>query len=233
MTGTPEQRSSSRRARNSITVDAVLDAAERVAARDAEALTIRAVATELESSPMALYRYFATKDELVDALLDRVLGRFEPAPGTADWRGDLRTFATTHLRLLLDHPWAVARLIASPFPGPSALPIGEAALGILRRAGITGDRAVAAFSGIVALNYGWASFALARSTAGGQQAIRRSGAPASIAAAYPLTAGVAESMSRYGSRDHYRTVLDALVDGIGAPPDQPDAARMPVPTLRG
>ncbi|QCP00817.1 hypothetical protein FCN77_20050 [Arthrobacter sp. 24S4-2] len=62
--------------------------------------------------------------------------------------------------MLRDHPWAITPLIGHPYPGPNALPIGEAALRILRRAGITGDPAVAAFSGIVALNYGWATFVL-------------------------------------------------------------------------
>src|SRR4051794_15912819 len=143
-----EQSAAGRRPRNSLNVEGILDAGERVATRDAEALTIRAVATELGSSPMALYRYFATKEELVGALLDRVLGRFEAGPDTEEWRGDLHAFALRHLRLLLDHPWAVAPLIANPFPGPKALPIGEEALRILARGGITGDRAVAMFSGV-------------------------------------------------------------------------------------
>ena len=52
------------------------------------------------ASPMALYRYFATKDELVDAMLDRVLGRIELRPPTDDWLADLTAFAAAHRAVL-------------------------------------------------------------------------------------------------------------------------------------
>ena len=89
-----------RRPRGSLSPELILDAAEAVAAQCFDALTMRAVAARLDAVPMALYNHFATKDELVDALLDRVLTRFEPAPPTGDWIEDLRVFARTHRRLL-------------------------------------------------------------------------------------------------------------------------------------
>lgn len=204
-----------RRARNSLTIESILEAAENVAAAGFEALTIRAVATELESSPMALYRYFSTKDELVDALLNRVLGRFARPKEAAGWIEDLRTFARAHLRLLTSHPWAIAPLIGHPYPGSNALPIGESALGILHRGGISGDAAVAAFSGIIALNYGWASFVVARPSAGGDGPGEDVALPATPAE-YPLTVEVAEAMNRYGSDEHYERVLGQLLAGIQA-----------------
>ncbi len=203
-----------RRARNSLTVDAILDAAEEVARDGFEALTIRAVATRLESSPMGLYRYFATKDELVEALLNRVLGRIRLDPQGADWVDDLRRFARRHRELLTQHPWAISPLIRNPYPGPNVLPIGEHALAVLRRGGLAGDDAVAQFSAILALNYGWSSFAVARAAAGGG-----SGEAPSLPAApgeYPETVAVAESMSRYGADSHYELALQALLTGIAA-----------------
>src|SRR5215212_6871856 len=97
-----------RRPRGSLTPEAILDAAEAVVAQGFEALSMRAVAGRLGAVPMALYNHFATKEQLVDALLDRVLSRFEPLPPTEDWVEDLRRFACTHRRLLVEHPWAVA-----------------------------------------------------------------------------------------------------------------------------
>ena len=67
---------------------------------------------------------------------------------------DLRTFARAHRRLLIEHPWAVAPLLTQPNPGLGAVRIGELALGILRRGGLSDAQAVAAFSGIIALSYG-------------------------------------------------------------------------------
>ena len=83
---------------------------------------MRAVATRLEAVPMAIYNHFATKEQLVDALLDRVLSRFEPPPPTDDWIEDLRRFAGAHRRLLVAMRGLSLRSSPSPIPGsaPSA-----------------------------------------------------------------------------------------------------------------
>src|SRR3954464_5053268 len=151
-----------RRPRGSLSPELILDAAEAVAAQGFDALTMRAVAARLDAVPMALYNHFATKEALVDALLDRVLSRFAPAPPSADWIEDLRAFARAHRRLLAEHAWAVAPLFTQPNPGLGAVRIGEYVLAILDRGGVSKDRSVAVFSGLIALNYGWASFTAAR-----------------------------------------------------------------------
>ena len=184
-----------RRPRGSLTPEVILDAAEALTAEGFDAITVRSVAARLGAAPMALYNHFATKDELVDALLDRVLGRFQPQPETGDWVEDLRAFARAHRSVLTGHPWAVAPIFSHPNPGPSALRIGEHALAILARGGLPDDHAVAAFSGILALNYGWSSFTAARDL--------------------DATGAVAAQMGAYGSDEHYEFVLDHLVGGLG------------------
>lgn len=214
---TPRQR----RPRNSLSPDAILDAAEGLAADGFAAVTMRAVAAELDAVPMALYNHFATKDELVDALLDRVLLRFEAPPSTDDWCEDLRRFAYAHRRVLEQHPWAVAPLFAQPNPGIGAVRIGEHALAILRRAGFDNADAVAAFSGIIALNYGWSSFTTARDhdpgARGHEVAAMLSLLPASE---FPLTVEVAAEMGAYGSDEHYGFVLEQLLTGLRAATDR-------------
>jgi AcrR family transcriptional regulator len=183
-----------RRRRGSLTREVILDAAEAAARQGFDALTIRAVAARLEAAPMALYNHFADKDQLVDALLDRVLGRFGSEPPTGDWAEDLRRFARAHRRVLIEHAWAVAPIFSRPNPGPSAVRIGEQAFAILARGGFSQDEAVAAFSGVLALNYGWSSFTAARD-------LDKSGV-------------TAEQMGAYGSDEHYEFVLDRLVSGL-------------------
>ena len=89
-----------RRKRGSLSPEVILDAAEAVAEQGFEAFSMRAVAARLGAVPMALYNHFATKEQLVAALLDRVLGRFEPPEPTDDWLEDLRAFARAHRQLL-------------------------------------------------------------------------------------------------------------------------------------
>jgi AcrR family transcriptional regulator len=228
----PRRPGRTRRPRGSLTPELILDAAEAIAAQEGfGALSMRAVAARLDAVPMALYNHFATKDALIDALLSRVLLRFEPEPATGDWAEDLRRFARAHRRLLVRHAWAVASLFSRPNPGLGSLRIGEAGLEILRRGGITGDRAVAAFSGIIALNYGWCSFTTARDLGPGGPSHGVGAMLAALPAAeFPLTVGVAEEMGAYGSDAHYEFVLGRLVDGLWdprAPLGRPDALGLP------
>ena len=183
-----------RRKRGSLTRELILDAAEELAREGWDSLSMRSVAARLKAAPMALYNHFADKDELVDALLDRVLSRFEPHALTDDWADDLRSFARAHRRVLTEHAWAVAPIFSRPNPGVSAIAIGEHAFAILARAELPENDAVAAFSGILALNYGWSSFTAARDL--------------------DTSGTTAEQMGAYGSDEHYEFVLDRLIGGL-------------------
>jgi AcrR family transcriptional regulator len=206
-----------RRPRGSLTPAAILDAAEAVAQAGFDALTWRAVAAHLHAAPMALYHYFPTKDALVDALLDRVLGRFVAPPPAADWLVELQEFAQRHRQLLDAHPWAIAALFAHPTPGPEATRIGEIALDILARGGLDPPRGVAIFSGLIAVNYGWAAFTAGRHTVAGPGAAQVAASLAALPRArFPRTAAAASELARYGSPRHYEVVLETLLAGLRA-----------------
>ncbi|SFR92854.1 transcriptional regulator, TetR family [Microbacterium sp. cf046] len=208
-----------RRGRSSVSADEILRAAEHVAREGFDALTMRAVATEMGASPMALYRYFATKDDLVDAMLDRVLGRIDLRPPTDDWLVDLSAFATAHRAVLAAHPWAIVPLFTHSNPGINATVIGEAALSILARGGIDGARAVATFCGILALNYGWFAFSAARDATRGtvDPEAALAGALAMLPAdRFPRTLSVAGELAHYGSDEQYATALGQVMRGVDA-----------------
>ena len=62
----------------------ILDAAERVfAAEGSEGLSIRRLAEEIDYSPAAIYKYFASKDELVDELKEDFFAQLLCQIGTA------------------------------------------------------------------------------------------------------------------------------------------------------
>jgi AcrR family transcriptional regulator len=215
-------RQSTRRPRSSLSVAEILDAAEAVASaatRDGasgadglDTVTMRAVAQSIDASPMALYRYFATKNDLVAALLDRVLGRVPAIPETDDWSEDLRAFARAHEEVLAHHPWAIAGLFRNPDPGPGAAVTGEQVFRILARGGLTGERAVAAFSAIIALNYGWSAFHSPDSSPAQIEA----GMLALPPDAFPHTRAVAGPLARYADQANYDRALDLVIAGIRA-----------------
>jgi AcrR family transcriptional regulator len=197
-----------RRPRGSLSPEVILEAAERVAEQGFDGLSMRAVASRLGAVPMALYNHFATKEQLVAALLDRVLARFEPPPETGDWVADLRAFAHAHRRLLAEHAWAVAPIFTNPSPGLSSVRIGELAMQILTRGGLSNREAVAAFSGLIAINYGWASFTVQRDLD------IESMLKALPAERFPLTVQTAAAWGDYGSDADYEFVLGTFLGGL-------------------
>jgi AcrR family transcriptional regulator len=122
----------------------IADTAMRlIAERGGEGLSVRSLGAALGASPTAIYRYFATMDDLLLELADRLIGLgidgFEPGP---DWRADLLELARRAHRVYLEHP-RVAMLVAARTTGrANEARVIELVLGILRTAGFDGDEAV-------------------------------------------------------------------------------------------
>jgi AcrR family transcriptional regulator len=127
----------------------VLDAALAVAdAQGLDAVGIRAVASALGVTPMAIYRHVESRDDLVAGIGERVLAELElPAP-TGEWQEDLRDLARSFRRTVLAHPASVVVLLRRPFFTPEAMRITDAVLAILAAAGFPPERAVALYGQI-------------------------------------------------------------------------------------
>ena len=126
----------------SLDVEAIIDTAVSLA-DDAglEAVTLRRIATRLSVTPMALYRYVDGKDELLDAMADRLYEELvTPAGEDGDWWQELARLARSTRRVLLARPWA-APLFARPLAGPNARALDEALQGALRTAGFSAAEA--------------------------------------------------------------------------------------------
>src|SRR6266702_6817989 len=100
--------------RKPLSRERVLDAAIALADRDGlEALSMRKLAQALGVEAMSLYNHVANKGDLVDAMVDRVVGEIElPATGD-DWDVAIRKCAISAHEAFLRHPWACS-LVMSP-----------------------------------------------------------------------------------------------------------------------
>ncbi|MCS4592870.1 TetR/AcrR family transcriptional regulator [Brevibacterium sediminis] len=85
-----------------VIVAAAIDIADR---HGLDAVTMRAVAIELDSTAAALYRHVQNREELVDSIRDDVLAELPDVGATGQWRADLRVFAQGLLDLHVAHPW--------------------------------------------------------------------------------------------------------------------------------
>ncbi|WP_052666014.1 TetR/AcrR family transcriptional regulator [Nitriliruptor alkaliphilus] len=102
--------------------DGVVDEAIALTRLDGLAgVTMRALATRLGVTPMALYRHIADRDELIRLVADRIGSLVQPDvdPG-AGWEQQVRAWATTQREVLRAHPGLAAWLMDNGPAGPQA-----------------------------------------------------------------------------------------------------------------
>ena len=64
---------------------------------------------------MALYKHVANKEELLDGMVDVIVGEIDPPTPGADWKDAVRQRILSARAALLRHPWA-SRVIESRTP---------------------------------------------------------------------------------------------------------------------
>ncbi|MEV4622662.1 GntR family transcriptional regulator [Asanoa sp. NPDC049573] len=104
-------------------------------------LTMRRVAADLGVATMSLYRHVPGKDELIQAMLDTVLGD-DPLPDEPPphWRARLEAAARQMWHTFAAHPWAADSVsLTRPQFLPNLLPYSEWSLGALRALGFGVD----------------------------------------------------------------------------------------------
>ena len=104
-----------------------------------ESLTMRALAHELGVVPMALYKHVANKDDLIDGMVDIIVGEIDPAIAGADWRSAARERILSARRALLRHPWARAAIESRTTMSPVVLDYMESMIGLFRAGGLSVD----------------------------------------------------------------------------------------------
>lgn len=100
-------------------------------------LSMRRLAGVLGAGAMSLYHYVASKDELLDAMIDVVFEEIELPPEDADWQSAMRRRSESARQVLARHPWAIGLMESRTTPGPANLRHREAVTACLRRAGFS------------------------------------------------------------------------------------------------
>lgn len=140
-----------------LTRERVLRAAVAVAdTRGLGALTIRSLAQELDVKPMTVYHYVATKDEILDGIVELVFAEIELPDPDGDWREQLHRRAASARAALTRHSWALGLLESRTNPGVTTLRHYDATLGTLRRAGFSVAMAAHAYALLDSYVYGFA-----------------------------------------------------------------------------
>jgi AcrR family transcriptional regulator len=138
--------------------------------RGIEAVSMRSLAVELGVGATSLYRYVARKDELLELMVDAVMGNDLQFEFCGDWREDMRSFAHGLRGMTLRHPWmAVPRAGLRSF-GPNTALRYEQVLGAIDGLGLEIDEMLVMVETLDAFVRGRALEELSE-----QEAVRRSG----------------------------------------------------------
>lgn len=102
-----------------------------------DGLSMRRLAGALGAGAMSLYHYIASKDKLLDAMIDIVFQEIGLPPDETDWQSAMRRQAVSARQVLARHPWAIGLMESRTSPGPANLRHREAVTACLRRAGFS------------------------------------------------------------------------------------------------
>ncbi|MEV0247142.1 TetR/AcrR family transcriptional regulator [Nocardia sp. NPDC050712] len=219
--------------RHALAPEQVVGAAIAVADadRDIAPLSMRRVADRLGVGTMSLYTYVASRDELVEAMLDSIYADVvralrESAP--QGWRAGLHVVADLNWQMYQQHPWALQVFTGRPALGPNAIEKYDRELSVLAGSGLDDVQMDAVLTLVHTHVEG-----VARRRIDAEQAVRRTGvtdqqwweavSPALAEVLEPGRFPVADRVGRAAGEAHqsaqnpehaYGFGLDRLLDGV-------------------
>ncbi|MEV6521609.1 TetR/AcrR family transcriptional regulator C-terminal domain-containing protein [Longispora sp. NPDC051575] len=104
-----------------------------------EALSMRRLSQELGVVPMALYKHVAHKEELLDGMVDAVVGEIDPPRSGAQGMTAVRGRILSARRVLSRHPWASRVIESRTAPTPALLAYMDSMIGMFRADGYSVD----------------------------------------------------------------------------------------------
>ena len=127
-------------ARLPLTRERVLQAAVALADREGIAsVSMRKVAAELGVEAMSLYNHVANKEDLLDGMVDLVVGEIDAPAEGVDWKAAMRGRILSAREALLRHPWASAVMASRVNMTGTVMRYMESTMALLRQGGFSVD----------------------------------------------------------------------------------------------
>ncbi|MFE9722697.1 TetR/AcrR family transcriptional regulator C-terminal domain-containing protein [Streptomyces sp. NPDC005794] len=179
-----------------------------------DALSMRRLAAALGTGAASLYRYVATRDDLLDLMIDSTAGEYRlPAP-SGDWQADLLDIAHQARQIMRRHPWLPILVVTRPILGPHGTDLLEHLLDVLADHPAEAAHKLEAFAVLNALT---ALFVQNELAAADPDAQRQSSFLSHVATAgtHPrISALLADTQPERNSRDRFATVLTRALTGV-------------------
>jgi AcrR family transcriptional regulator len=148
----------------SISREDIVDAAITIVeAGGYQEMSIRSLAADLGVAPMSLYRHIRHKDDLLNEVVDRLLGQvWRPTGGEDDWRAWITEVAANLRQFLVTQPAALHVYLRHPVSSPAAAERMDAMMSVLRRAGLDEAAARSAYGAVHTYTIGFAALEASR-----------------------------------------------------------------------
>jgi AcrR family transcriptional regulator len=145
------RRGSSAGRKKPITVDAIIETAFGIVEREGyDALTMRRVASALETGPASLYAHVVNKDDLDDLLIGRLCAEIElPEPNPRTWREQLISVCRQIRDQYLRYPGISRAALAVVPTNLETVRVSEGMLGIALGGGIDPQPAAWAIDAVI------------------------------------------------------------------------------------
>ena len=126
--------------RETLTRQRVLEAAVELADRHGiDSVSMRRLGQELGVEAMSLYTHVRSKDDLLDGMVELVMGQIPAVDSRGGWKPALRQAILGARGALLRHPWTPDVIETRVAPGPAMLRQYDTVMGILRGGGFSLD----------------------------------------------------------------------------------------------
>ncbi|WP_405788015.1 TetR/AcrR family transcriptional regulator [Streptomyces sp. NBC_00029] len=195
------------------TVGTALDLLDEVGL---DALTMRRLADAMEVQAGALYRYFATKDDLLTAMAERMLEGLAATRTDGDWSEQLAALARAMRTALLARRDGARVYAGTHATGPHTLGFAEAVIGVLRTGGFGGESAARTLMAVVHFTIGHTleEQAALQSSPGDAAADPRRLRLAADPERYPQLAAVLPTLTGTDYAAHFEFGLSLLLQGL-------------------
>jgi AcrR family transcriptional regulator len=210
------RRAASAQRRIPLTRDRVLRAAIALADEAGiEALTMRRLGQELGVEAMSLYNHVANKDDVLNGIVDLVLGDIEVPPSGTPWKSAMRQRAISAHEVLLAHPWAAIQIMSSVNIGLGMTRYLDSTLGRLREGGFSIEGALDAWHTLDSHIYGFTLQELGLPFAADEAPRVSAEVLGQLnAAEYPHVVEIISHVMQSGRVEDFEFGLDLILDGL-------------------
>ena len=165
-----------------------------------EQMTIRSLAAQLGVSPMSLYGHVRGKEDLLDEVVDRLLGEvWRPSVPEDEWQVWIAEAADRLRRFLVGQPAALHVYLRRPVASASAIARMEAMMRVIRSAGLSQAMAKRAYGAVHTYTIGFAAV----------EASRKHAVPAAEGASE-----IARQLAAYTTPKQFAAGLSYLLGGV-------------------